>query len=156
MDDNFLFPFFWDITVAQNALGNKLKSFPDFLSTLSDERLLFYSNTVDKVLTSKQDVPEADDIQKVILLYSLILKEIECKTENDGSIQMSEDGSWVAALFMFLTLEKFRRDGHIKEYSGCLYDESIEFIPSEEMKKMSKGMSDILADAVSQLTKKQK
>ena len=52
-------------------------------------------------------------------------------------------------MFVFITLEKFYRDGLIKEYSGFLYDnDSIAFIPSEEMKNMSNGMNNTLFDAL--------
>ena len=89
MDDSFLFSFYWDLTNAKRVLRVKLNSFPDFLATLSDERLLFYSNTVEKVLVANESKPE--DIQKVVLIYSYVLKDVESKTEKNGEIRIAED-----------------------------------------------------------------
>jgi len=135
MEQDFIFDLYLDIKNAkENGLGTHTNSFPNFLSTLSDQRLKFYSTTVEKLIDGKKYNPSVDDIQKVVTIYLFMISEIEGKAK-DGKVRIDADGTWVTSLFMFITMERFFRDGLIAEYYGFLHDESIGFKPSKDMKK---------------------
>jgi hypothetical protein len=135
MEQDFLFDLYLDIKNAkEDSLGAHMNSFPNFLSTLSDQRLKFYSTTVEKLIDGKKYNPSVDDIQKVVTIYLFMISEIEGKAK-EGKVLIDADGNWVTLLFMFITMERFFRDGLIAEYFGFLHDESIGFKPSKDMKK---------------------
>jgi hypothetical protein len=135
MEQDFLFDLYLDIKNAKEGpLGLVMNSFPNFLASLSDQRLKFYSEAVEKLIDEKKSTPSTDDIQKVVTLYLFMISEIEGKAK-DGKVRIDADGTWVTSLFMFITMERFFRDGLIAEYYGFLHDESVGFKPSKDMKK---------------------
>lgn len=156
MDEQFILILFKDIdTAKKKALPETVKSFPFFLETLSDAQLKYYSSAVEKLIDSDKYKPSTEDIQNVVLMHSYIIMEIENGAPNN-TVKIDDEGGWVCSLYMFITMEKFLREGFIDEYSGFLNKGDLTFKPNQKMKDIGESMSNTLFDAHSILKNKKK
>jgi hypothetical protein len=154
MDSQFIIILYKDIYTAKTkTINGTINSFPDFLATLSNEQLKFYSEKVQKLVESDKYKPSSEEIQDVVLLYSYIIKELENGAPGD-TIKFDDEGMWVSSLYMFITMEKFLRQGFIDTYSGFLFKGDLTFKPNEKMRNIGEGMSSTLSDAHNILNKK--
>jgi hypothetical protein len=131
--NKFLIDLAHDINMAKKNKNesNQPLSFVTFLGSLTDEKLVMYMNMAGKLL-NREVAPTDEEIKKASLFYSLIITEIE-NEPNDSTVPMDDEGLWALSLFMFLTSEKFYRDGLIFDFSGLLKEGNPTLKPAQKI-----------------------
>ncbi len=131
----FLDELSFNIWMTKECSKQSKLSFPHFLGLLDKKNLAIYNKLVSNAITG--NIESDDCIQKVILLYTYIIKEVEKKE----SVSIDSERKWLFSLLNFLTMETFYRHKLIDGYEGFLHAGKINIKSNQRLEELLKQYS---------------
>ena len=124
-----------EIGLANESVGDKERAIGVFLSSVSNENLRQYHKLISQLISGKNESDE--DLEKAIQLYCLI---VTFEKNDKEPITMDDGTGWMMSLVGFLTMEIWKRQGLVDEYSGFLYEGNVKLKGNKRFDEYSKQM----------------
>jgi hypothetical protein len=103
------------------------RKFSDLLKSLSDERLMQYSDLIYNCLDVKDEKLAEESIAKAVFLYSYFISLFE--DPGNLTIKIDNGVEWCQRMQTLIVFEGMRRNGVFSDFEGSLVDDNWKVLP---------------------------